>query len=113
MVCGDLISLEECLIYQFPDNMPSYQDYRAASDASAKVAKSNGLSTLTLASAVQKFATQELEALPKVVATHLWLTAAASQHLRLCSRWQKGYGVISTRTLCHPQREQLVASSLV
>ncbi|MGL6258106.1 OmpA family protein [Vibrio sp. WXL210] len=65
VVCGDLISLEECLIYQFPDNMPSYQDYRAASDASAKVAKSNGLNTLTLASAVQKFATQELEGFAK------------------------------------------------
>ncbi|MGL6314503.1 OmpA family protein [Vibrio sp. WXL103] len=55
LVCGDLISLEESLIYQFPEHLPSYDDYMA--EQGKPVARQqNNLSSLNLVSAIEKSA---------------------------------------------------------
>ncbi|MGN2670214.1 hypothetical protein ACTFQD_02095 [Aliivibrio fischeri] len=53
MVCGDLISLEECLIYQYPTALPSYSDFMAQ-QGNPVALKGTGVATLGVASAVQK-----------------------------------------------------------
>ncbi len=55
MVCGDLISLEECLIYQYPTALPSYSDFMTQ-QGNPVVLKGTGVATLGVASAVQKTA---------------------------------------------------------
>lgn len=55
MVCGDLISLEECLIYQYPTALPSYSDFMAQQGNTVAL-KGTGVATLGVASAVQKTA---------------------------------------------------------
>lgn len=51
MVCGDLISLEECLIYQYPTALPSYSDFMAQQGNTVAL-KGTGVATLGVASAV-------------------------------------------------------------
>ncbi|MGR6837622.1 OmpA family protein [Aliivibrio wodanis] len=55
MVCGDLISLEECLIYQYPTALPSYSDFMTQ-QGNPVALKGTGVATLGVASAVQKTA---------------------------------------------------------
>ncbi len=55
MVCGDLISLEECLIYQYPTALPSYSDFMTQQGNTVAL-KGTGVATLGVASAVQKTA---------------------------------------------------------
>ncbi|CED57430.1 outer membrane protein, OmpA family [Aliivibrio wodanis] len=55
MVCGDLISLEECLIYQYPSALPSYSDFMTQ-QGNPVALKGTGVATLGIASAVQKTA---------------------------------------------------------
>lgn len=55
MVCGDLISLEECLIYQYPTALPSYSDF-ITQQGNTVALKGTGVATLGVASAVQKTA---------------------------------------------------------
>ncbi|MUK50046.1 OmpA family protein [Aliivibrio fischeri] len=55
MVCGDLISLEECLIYQYPTALPSYSDFMTQQGNTVAL-KGTGIATLGVASAVQKTA---------------------------------------------------------
>lgn len=55
MVCGDLISLEECLIYQYPTALPSYSDFMIQ-QGNPVALKGTGVATLGVASAVQKTA---------------------------------------------------------
>ena len=55
MVCGDLISLEECLIYQYPTALPSYSDFMTQ-QGNPVALKGTGVVTLGVASAVQKTA---------------------------------------------------------
>ena len=53
-VCGDLISLEECLIYQFPESLPNYQTYTTG-DTAATALDGTGIKTYSLFSAVQNY----------------------------------------------------------
>ena len=55
MVCGDLISLEECLIYQYPTALPSYSDFMTQ-QGNPVALKGTGVATLGVASAAQKTA---------------------------------------------------------
>ncbi|OCH13760.1 hypothetical protein A6E05_05485 [Aliivibrio sp. 1S165] len=55
IVCGDLISLEECLIYQYPTALPSYSDFMTQQGNTVAL-KGTGVATLGVASAVQKTA---------------------------------------------------------
>ncbi len=55
MVCGDLISLEECLIYQYLTALPSYSDFMTQ-QGNPVALKGTGVATLGVASAVQKTA---------------------------------------------------------
>ncbi|MUK45131.1 OmpA family protein [Aliivibrio fischeri] len=55
MVCGDLISLEECLIYQYPTALPSYSDFMIQ-QGNPVALKGTGVASLGVASAVQKTA---------------------------------------------------------
>ncbi|MGF1739937.1 OmpA family protein [Vibrio profundum] len=58
-VCGDLISLEECLIYQFPESLPSYDQFMSAgaSDTSEAALNGTGIKTYSLFSAVRNYST--------------------------------------------------------
>ncbi|WP_237359117.1 OmpA family protein [Vibrio azureus] len=54
IVCGDLITLEECLLYQFPQALPSsYMDFMTKS-AKPEALTGTGVNSLGLAAAVKK-----------------------------------------------------------
>ncbi|ELK5320399.1 OmpA family protein [Vibrio vulnificus] len=54
IVCGDMISLEECLFYQYPQALPSnYSELMTKTDKSVPLS-GTGINTLGLASAIKK-----------------------------------------------------------